>query len=171
MDSKTCVQCKVTKTFDLFYPLKRAKANVMSRCKECWKERQRAINRRRAERPVIVLPETVRCSKCARDLPASLFALNRTRTRGCQSRCRDCHRDQRYGLRQGEYDQLLNQQNGVCAICGDPPLSGRQLEVDHDHKDNHVRGLLCSPCNRGLGAFRDDVKSLIRAAEYLEAGD
>lgn len=167
---KPCSRCKQVKPLSEFYPLKRSRDLVMSACKECWKERQRSINRLRAERPEIALPETVQCQTCKRELPASMFALNRTRARGCQSRCKDCHREQRYGLRPGEYDQRLDEQGGVCGICGDPPELGKQLEVDHSHDTNAVRGLLCGPCNRMLGAARDNAKTLLAAVEYLEGG-
>ena len=40
--------------------------------------------------------------------------------------------------------------------------------VDHDHKTNKIRGLLCNSCNRGLGYFRDDIRMVRKAAKYLE---
>lgn len=49
-----------------------------------------------------------------------------------------------------DYNELLVQQNGLCAICEESP-KGRKLAVDHNHKTGQVRGLLCSRCNIGLG--------------------
>jgi hypothetical protein len=61
--------------------------------------------------------------------------------------------------------ELLAHQKGVCAICH--RRSERALHVDHDHKTNAVRGLLCHPCNPGLGLLRSDPKLLRKAASYL----
>lgn len=44
----------------------------------------------------------------------------------------------------------------------------RRLFVDHCHKTNKIRGLLCINCNNGLGAFKDNVFSLNRAIQYLK---
>jgi recombination endonuclease VII len=73
----------------------------------------------------------------------------------------------KYGLTLAAFDSLLAGQGGKCAICrtGLPPKS--HWHVDHSHKNGHVRGILCSFCNRGLGCFRDDPESLARAAQYL----
>ncbi|WP_409071688.1 endonuclease VII domain-containing protein [Burkholderia pseudomallei] len=65
---------------------------------------------------------------------------------------------------------MIHEQGGVCAICKRAP-SGRGiaavLHVDHDHTTGIVRGLLCTRCNRALGAFDDDPQRLIDAAAYL----
>ena len=50
-------------------------------------------------------------------------------------------------------------QGGACLICEKPDPE----HVDHDHETGKVRGILCFNCNQGLGNFRDDVRSLIRA--------
>lgn len=50
-----------------------------------------------------------------------------------------------------------------CTICG----SRDRLVVDHDHKTNTIRGMLCNHCNRGLGHFRDDPDLLEFARIYL----
>lgn len=52
-----------------------------------------------------------------------------------------------------------------CTICGDEG----NLVVDHDHKTNMVRGMLCNHCNRGLGHFKDDPNLLEYAKIYLLA--
>lgn len=58
----------------------------------------------------------------------------------------------KYGLSEEDYERLLAEQGGVCAICEEPP-SGRwkRLAVDHDHETGEVRGLLCITCNTLLG--------------------
>jgi hypothetical protein len=52
-----------------------------------------------------------------------------------------------------------------CTICGDET----NLVVDHCHKTQKVRGLLCNHCNKGLGHFRDDPDLLEYARIYLLA--
>ncbi len=54
-----------------------------------------------------------------------------------------------------------------CFICGDVLAESKGVHVDHDHRTNEIRGLLCQGCNKGLGMFRDDPMLLIRAANYL----
>ena len=80
-----------------------------------------------------------------------------------------------YGIDTSEYQRLLTQQAGVCAICGKSETKlrncsqdERALSVDHDHGTGAVRGLLCGNCNQGLGYFCDDPDALRRATAYLE---
>ena len=73
----------------------------------------------------------------------------------------------RYGLTIDDYNRMLAAQDGKCKICRKTCPTGRRLSVDHCHKTNRVRGLLCDPCNRGLGSFRDEPERLIAAANYL----
>lgn len=72
-----------------------------------------------------------------------------------------------YGLIPAAYQALMLSQNGLCAICENPPESGR-LAVDHDHVTGKVRGLLCLGCNAGLGMFRESPKAIQKALSYLE---
>lgn len=73
-----------------------------------------------------------------------------------------------FGITIEQYDAMLKEQNGVCAICGNKCKSGRRLAVDHCHKTGLNRGLLCANCNRGLGLFSDSTKLLIAAIKYLQ---
>lgn len=72
-----------------------------------------------------------------------------------------------YGLTEGEYDRLYVLQGYVCAGCRRSRGAVRRLAVDHDHATGEVRGLLCGPCNRMVGHFRDDPATFLRLADYL----
>lgn len=71
----------------------------------------------------------------------------------------------KFGFTQEEYDLLVKQQRGRCAICRRKPP---RLFVDHDHETNTFRGLICPRCNSYLGYIKDDPESLRRAVVYLE---
>ena len=81
----------------------------------------------------------------------------------------------KYGVTAEDYVRMLEQQGGGCAICGTSSFAGKNvrapLTVDHDHKTERVRGLLCPSCNIGLGGFKDIPEMLIRAAAYLRASE
>lgn len=72
-----------------------------------------------------------------------------------------------FGLGEGDYDRLYAFQDGRCAGCQWATGITRRLAVDHNHVTGEVRGLLCSPCNRMVGHFRDDPATFLRLAEYL----
>lgn len=74
----------------------------------------------------------------------------------------------RYGITIDEYDTLHEQQDGVCAICNQPPPDGQRLVVDHCHDTGRIRGLLCSRCNTAIGFLGDDPCLVATAASYLE---
>ncbi|WP_237075950.1 endonuclease VII domain-containing protein [Mycobacteroides abscessus] len=74
-----------------------------------------------------------------------------------------------YGITAEQYWAIYEYQGGCCWICRRAKGTGsKRLSVDHDHKTGYVRGLLCSPCNRGvLGHLRDDRRALFHGIQYL----
>lgn len=70
----------------------------------------------------------------------------------------------KYKLTEAGLAALIAAQGGKCKICGD---AMPRPHVDHCHKTNKVRGVLCCRCNIGLGMFRDSVSRLKAAAAYL----
>ncbi len=83
---------------------------------------------------------------------------------------RDIHFRHRYGITIDIYDAMVEQQNHRCAICLTHQTKLiKQLHLDHSHKNGKVRGLLCEPCNHGLGRFRDDILIMTMAIDYLKA--
>jgi len=77
------------------------------------------------------------------------------------------HLKTKYGITVEEYDALLEQQGGCCAICGTDDPKKKFFSVDHDHQTGKVRGLLCQPCNLGLGHVREDLDVVMSMAAYL----
>lgn len=74
-----------------------------------------------------------------------------------------------YGISTVEFSALLEYQNNCCAICFKPiELLRRRMNIDHDHKTNKIRGILCSGCNTGLGHLGDNIEGLKKALYYLE---
>lgn len=78
---------------------------------------------------------------------------------------RDEHLRRLYGISQAKYEEMLDAQGGVCAICEEPPNGGKALAVDHCHETGVVRGLLCSGCNGSLGWYE---RRRVRVKLYLE---
>lgn len=86
-----------------------------------------------------------------------------------KERIRASHLKQNFGISLKEYNRVLQNQNGVCDICGLAEINKnkKHLSIDHDHETSRVRGLLCSKCNLGLGAFGDDIDVMASAISYL----
>lgn len=108
------------------------------------------------------------------------------------SYCRECKKKanslitqkrdyrRRMGVGPEVYEALLKKQGGKCAICGSAEPGGNfrfkkrkylRFSLDHCHVTGRIRGLLCAPCNRGLGSFLDNPDVMRVAAEYLERKD
>ncbi len=78
-------------------------------------------------------------------------------------------RQKKYNLSIEEIKSLFDQQQGMCAICSSAlNFENRHTHVDHCHTTGLVRGILCSPCNHGLGRFKDNIDVLKQAIKYLE---
>jgi hypothetical protein len=73
-----------------------------------------------------------------------------------------------YGITVTEYNEMLNEQNGLCAICGSDN-KGKTLHIDHEHKTRKVRRLLCRDCNLAIGFAREDVGILEKIIGYLKS--
>ena len=72
-----------------------------------------------------------------------------------------------YGLTKDDYNNMLAEQQGGCALCS---KKNETLVIDHDHKTNKVRGLVCRRCNLSLSLIDelDDWERVIK--EHLRRG-
>ena len=72
----------------------------------------------------------------------------------------------KYDLDAEGYKKLHDSQNGVCAVCFSDN-NGKNMDVDHCHDTNQIRGLLCRSCNLLIGHAKNDPEILTLAAYYL----
>lgn len=71
------------------------------------------------------------------------------------------------GMSEELYYCMLEEQKGLCYLCGLPP--GRyRLAADHDHITGKPRRLLCSSCNHALERLERFDGWGSRAQQYLE---
>ncbi|MFJ2114160.1 endonuclease domain-containing protein [Streptomyces sp. NPDC087850] len=114
------------------------------------------------------------CRKCGRNRAERFFTSPRGKTCSTcrkatrKKASRDTRIEATYGLDAQDYQRLFEYQEGRCAICRETRQAN--LEVDHCHKTQAIRGLLCARCNRILLArgARDRPDVLRRAASYLD---
>lgn len=110
-----------------------------------------------------------RCSSCEDiKIVEGNFYKNCCTEDGLQNVCNICkakiHKNWKYALESGQFDRMIREQNGRCAICSEPLLDP---VIDHDHKTETLRSVLCRKCNGLLGMARDKIKLLQRAIAYL----
>jgi hypothetical protein len=110
-----------------------------------------------------------------------ILARNRAWAAANREKIRTLKRMWAFGLTPDEFERMFQEQAGRCGICGtemhltgdrrkDGSLKTNGICVDHCHATGVVRGLLCAPCNKGLGFFRDDPERLRAAVAYLARG-
>jgi Autographiviridae endonuclease VII len=160
---KRCSRCGEFKALEAFY---RATANPDGRrpdCKACSDARRK---RRYLENPQREI-ERVRAWQRANPQRVRAWAA-RNRDKRLR-KLRETHLRNKFGLTVEEYDEILEAQDGVCALCDSLPTPGISLHVDHDHGTGEIRGLLCVRCNNALGLFREDPDLLKRAVRYVTA--
>ena len=115
----------------------------------------------------------MQCTRCKADKPetAEFFPPHNKKKNGLDSWCRQCRSTYRSETRRGHYRSMIDDERlkiiiettKECVICG----VETKLVVDHCHKTNKIRGILCNKCNNGLGLFNDDPELLEYARIYI----
>ncbi len=74
-----------------------------------------------------------------------------------------------YGISLEDYNRMLSDQKGLCAICGCPETTStkKRLAVDHDHKTGKIRSLLCRACNVSVGLLKESPVTALNLRNYL----
>lgn len=139
-----------------------------------------------------------KCPHCLKVKTLDMFYKSSRQSGGYQSYCKVCNLENlnrlypkldvdkrrvasrrtmlksKYGISLEDYNNILNTQQGVCAICKEKETvrsnklgNVDSLRVDHCHTTGKIRGLLCSRCNFGISNFRDRIGILVSATNYL----
>jgi hypothetical protein len=121
------------------------------------------------------------CLRCKTVKPFKCFGwsgyIKKDGSKSLNSYCKTCQNELRvqrkYGVSYSQYKQMLIKQNNCCANSGclatEPGAPGRtRFYIDHCHKTNKIRGLLCHKCNLALGHVSDDIKKLEGLIVYLK---
>lgn len=107
------------------------------------------------------------------------FHKDKNTANGRTSKCKPCRKKldkrkklkSRYGLTLQDFERKLAEQDNKCGCCGDEfEIDGKKSKapcVDHDHKSQQVRDILCSRCNIALGHLKDCAKRAAKLLEYL----
>ena len=76
----------------------------------------------------------------------------------------------RYGITFDQFEKMILEQGGTCAICRRPfgLLGLEKPAMDHSHNTGENRAVIHKSCNLGLGYFKDDPTLLRLAAEYMD---
>ena len=143
-------------------------------CPPCSKERRKESNRERQARWRKANPEKWKAVQDRANAKRLADPEHREWKRRNEIR-------RNYGIEPYEYDRMLAEHAGRCAICRQPPRGKANggardghpasLHVDHCHDTDAVRGLLCSNCNTMIGLAGDDPVVLQAAIDYLSRGE
>lgn len=156
---KKCSSCKTEKDLSCFSKRVSAKDGLQGRCRDCEslaKKKYYEDNRERLKTSV----KKRYVEKRHEILEQKAFYYKNT------------HRPRKllqvYNLSEEKYLKMLDEQKNECAICNtnvdELPAS---LCVDHNHKTNEIRGLLCRDCNSAIGLLKDKPQVVKNAYQYL----
>lgn len=140
---KKCTRCGIDKETMDFYKKE-------SRCKPCVNEIRRL---KYAENPGKYIAKV---TKFRKENPEKI---------------RDTKLKQAYGVGTKYFTAKLKEQGGGCAGCGryrKVLWRGKEVEMalDHCHKTNTPRGVLCIKCNRAYGLLEENIETMQNLIEY-----
>ena len=72
------------------------------------------------------------------------------------------HYRTKYGILYKEFQKMLSAQNNKCFLCGDVL---KRPHLDHSHKTNKIRKILCTGCNTMFG--RIEKIGIDKLKDYL----
>ncbi len=162
-NNKVCSKCKVAKEVNQFDKWRTSTDGYYPSCKSCKnvvKKQQRISDPEYYNKRKIWYKNHYNKHKDSIKIRTTEYQKNNPHIR------RKSLLNYYYGLSLEAYQSLVDKNNGKCWICNSFPIN-RKLFVDHCHKTEKIRGVLCSKCNTAIAFFNDDINILNSAIEYL----
>ncbi len=168
-NSKFCFICFELKTLDNFHKHSMAIHGVRNECKDC-RNSKKKITKNSSQRM---------CTNCFKVKPNTdeFFKFQKLKndqnSRRLKATCLECQADyffayhlkKKYNLTREQYDKMVLEQKGICAICNN---FSEKLKIDHNHNTSKIRKLLCNNCNAGIGLFYENFQIMESAISYLD---
>ena len=197
MKYRTCCICDKEKSLSDFYKDRTKKSGLSDTCKECSKKYTKEYSKNHQDK-IINYQRNYRekNKELINKQQKQYYEENKKELRAYRAKYRIEHKEEikeqqiqyrlkyperiknhdlrsNHGIMLEEYNRMLELQNNVCAICGEPETSKevnrkvKSLAVDHNHKTGKIRGLLCGKCNKAIGLLQDNTELLQSAINYL----
>lgn len=188
--SKICNKCGERIEFDYFKNKSKNIDGKYNTCKYCASTATKIKMRFSNQKQDDIRTQTKICTTCGIRKPFEEFSKyfrknsdgRRNQCKLCDSKWKALNRDRqqtltrvsmmlkKYGLDEASLRDMMDKQNGCCAICEESLVtydSKQTFHIDHCHNTNVVRGLLCNSCNLMLGSAKDSPSILRKGIEYL----
>jgi hypothetical protein len=164
-EQKRCNVCGELKPLTEFYKAEGCVDGRRGDCRSCFQAK--AVARAEAD-PQLREAARERTRQWVVDNPERKRENNQAYATSGRKRPSDrkSHLKRTFGLTLEDYDRMLAEQGGGCAICGRLP-DKTALHVDHCHETGRVRGLLCFRCNAAIGHLREDPAVIAAALAYV----
>lgn len=163
MTSKKCSRCKKEYNIINFCNSSYSKDGKRSACKFCDKE----LNEQVRTNSVKLERRRAKQRKAARSEKRREQVRKWQSSETGQIACFNANLKSKYGITIDIHNTMMEKQKNACGACRVLLLDRKHAHVDHCHKTNRVRGILCSACNKALGFAHDRIDKLEGLLSYL----
>jgi hypothetical protein len=163
-NKKKCTRCCEIKTLDFFRKkhLVGQEISEISYCKVC-------ENKKRSDARLGKKRNITEGSKNYQKLKNEINRQEKIDNPEKHRLERDTRRCRRFKISIEDYHKMKEAQNCKCYLCGldEKDNTHGTLVIDHCHKTNKIRKLLCNSCNVILGSLKEDLEYIEKIKNYL----
>lgn len=126
--------------------------------------------------------DTKKCTKCNKIKTINNFFTSKNNSNWCKE-CKNSNArvnyikkhplknkfmnaKRNYGISEDVFNKLMKKNK--CDICKIELIELKDKKIDHCHKTNKIRGLLCNDCNTTLGKLKEDINIMKSMINYIE---